>query len=107
VLCLECVEWLLGNTSYGLSVQNGTPSAGTPIVLYWLRKILLPAQYQIYVYQDDNGDPVEDIPAYAQRVESSGSNLWAKYWIANSTNWDLAPGQQALQDDLWDNGVSQ
>jgi hypothetical protein len=70
-------------------------------------QMLLPAQYQIYVYQDDNGDPVDDVPSYAQRVESSGNNLWTKYWIADSTDWDLIPSQQALQTDLWNNGVSQ
>ncbi|QHN03249.1 ricin-type beta-trefoil lectin domain protein [Granulicella sp. WH15] len=69
-------------------------------------QILLPAQFQIYVYQDDNDDPVDDIPAFAQMILPAGNNLWTKYWIANSTDWDLYPAKNSLQNDVWDNGVA-
>jgi hypothetical protein len=87
------------DTSNG--VTNAAPGYAISVM-----QMLLPAQYQIYKYNDTNGDPVDDVPSYAQLVEYDGlvdgDPTWTKYWIANSTNYDAYPSQQALQTDLFD-----
>jgi hypothetical protein len=68
-------------------------------------QVLLPAKYKIYLYSfQTDGDALDGIPSYAQWVQSIGSGLWCKYFIADAGNPSAYPSQQALQNDVWDNG---
>jgi hypothetical protein len=50
---------------------------------------------------DDNDDPVDYVPGYAQYVTYNGDGTWTKAWIADSTDWDDYPSSQALENDVY------
>lgn len=73
-----------------------------------LMQVLLPAKYRIYRYQgQSNGDALDGVPAWAQWVQDIGSGQWNKYLIADAANPSAYPSQQAMQNDVWDNGAAQ
>ena len=53
-------------------------------------KMLMPAKYQIYAFQDDDDDPIDDVPSYAQWIEDIGNGRWNKYWIAEGASWSAS-----------------
>lgn len=81
-------------------VQNSIPGYTISVM-----QMLLPAQYQIFQYQEDDDSAVHDVPANAQWVQSIGNNLWNKYWIGVPGSWSEYPSNQALED-VWNAGVA-
>jgi hypothetical protein len=100
------VEMAVNSLSLSTTETSDLITYATPGYAISVMQMLLPAQYQIYKYNDTNADPVDDVPSYAQLVEYAGlvdgDQTWTKYWIASSTNWDACPSQQTLQTDLFD-----
>jgi hypothetical protein len=74
-------------------------------------QMLLPAKYQIYQIEETNGSPIPDVPSYAQWVQWEAwsellkSNVWKKYWIADSSNVNAYPSQEAM-NDVWEANTS-
>jgi len=74
-------------------------------------QMLLPAKYQIYQIQETNGSQLPGVPSDAQWVQWDSwsellkSNIWTKYWIADSSNVNAYPSQNAM-DDLKNANVS-
>jgi hypothetical protein len=73
-------------------------------------QMLLPAKFQIYQFQANNGAPLNSPPsttgATTQWVQSIGNNTWNKYWIATPGNWHEYPLDKAMQD-VWGAGVAE
>ncbi|WP_019868280.1 hypothetical protein [Methylovulum miyakonense] len=113
-------DWAKLQTAYQLTLSTGPDSlawSGTltselvtqakPGYIISVMQMLLPAKYQIYLYVDDNGDPVDDVPPYAQLVQEDPGNAgqYYKYWIADNQSWSTYPDESAM-DEVWNNSVS-
>ncbi|MFI7153490.1 ricin-type beta-trefoil lectin domain protein [Nonomuraea sp. NPDC050022] len=86
---------------WGPTTTADAVKAATPGYKASVMQMLLPSKYQIYT--SSNGYHPSDIPGYAQWYDSQG----VLYWIAAIGNPQEYPGSQAMQQDVWDNGVRQ
>lgn len=69
-------------------------------------QMLLPAKFQIYSYEDSNGDAIGFIANEAQWVTQINPTTWMKYWIADQENWKSCPDVDMLKDYVWGNDVT-
>jgi hypothetical protein len=80
-------------------------TAAQPGYTISVMQMLLPAKYQIFQYQANDGSPISGPDSKAQWVQWIGTNTWSKYWIASPGNWNEYPSDQAM-DDVWNSGAS-
>lgn len=90
--------WNSGST--GQMVKDAKPGYVLSVM-----QMLLPAKFQIYQYLDDNDNPIDGVPAYAQYIGPNAGVGYPKYWIADSTDWSIYPDEIALKQ-VWENGGS-
>ncbi|MFE6063650.1 hypothetical protein [Streptomyces sp. NPDC056431] len=107
-------DWGMLQTLYPLAIKQGGPdslfwdpsttpdlvAAATPGYEVSVMQMLMPAKYSIFLSFKNNRP--DDVPSWAKW--DSGTY---QAWIAESTNHEMYPSEQAMQTDIWDNGVQQ
>ncbi|MFC5570161.1 hypothetical protein ACFPN1_08835 [Lysobacter yangpyeongensis] len=94
----DSLAWPAGKDSHLLDVAaNGYTIA--------VMQMLLPARFQIYQYVDDNDDPIDKVPQYAQHITPYKDGYY-KYWIADPVYQYVCPDEAAL-DAVWAAGATQ
>jgi hypothetical protein len=96
--------------AWGSNVTSTLETTAMPGYIISAMQMLLPAKFQIYQFQANNGAPLNSPPsttgATTQWVQSIGNNTWNKYWIATPGNWHEYPLDKAMQD-VWGAGVAE
>jgi hypothetical protein len=69
-------------------------------------QMLMPAMYQIYQIQTNDNSALPDVPENTQWVQQVGESTYNKYWIATPDNWNQFPASEAMDDHIWNVGVT-
>ncbi len=73
-------------------------------------QMLIPAKYSKIQsnpqYFQSNFDGANSPPSWDTYVEELGYGVWDEFYIGNIGDTSIFPGKQAIQNDIFDNGVS-